>query len=1181
MQYNGLTEAEYVERLVALISAAEGHIDQAANIGDGKATIGYGYTFNRNDNLALWQAAGITLTAAEILQLQAIDNAAPADRTALALQFSRTITHAEAQALLGQTYQLYEGPADDLEMPFSAERAAFVSLTYNRGTTNLEARMQGFFDAVSVGDRAEAWFQMRYMSWGTATAFEAGLRARRLIESTEFGLYDDADVDATEAKSVYAMLAAHREAILQLEGLWGENPDGTDGTRNLVEEVNNDTRWGDFEATTIVEAFRPARDAFVTWANTKIASEGGTSLLALEWNPISIYYDPASQNLDATADDEATNGVADNILIGGDAHATVMHGGAGNDVLIGGDYDDSDELTLDDYLYGDAGNDHLYGGNGQDLLSGGDGDDYLFGGGGNDSVLGGAGNDTLILGGGTSRWPFQANAAFTGDGNDTVYARNGISDVIVNYSGFDEIYIDSWDEVTTTVPSRIHYGNEVIDLTAAFSLTESVKFYESSDGALAFWAGVDGQAVTVSIFSSSKELLPGSPVGTASWEWTQGDPTIWAHQWSGGALPNIAVSTGTEPPLVPGESPDGSGLLSGTEGSDILVGDAGSQTLDGRGGDDTLDGAAGNDVVAGGEGVDHLNGGDGDDLLSGNAGNDVLDGGDGADMLRGQEGNDTLIGNMGMDQLYGGAGDDLLEGGADTDVLVGGDGADQLSGNEGFDVLEGGAGDDVYSFELGDGADWIRDTDATSGNSDTLILGTGIVASQLVSEVDGNDRVFTIQGTLDTITLKDWYVDPNSRIERIEFADGTIWDGIALAQSPLNGTPSADSLSGTEAEDLIHGLAGNDLIYANGGNDTLSGDTGDDELSGGEGNDTYLFAAGDGHDTIYDGDTTGGLDVLKIVGPWTPSDFNVFQRDNSIVFQLIATGDSVTVFKMRSDLTGQIEGVEFGNGAIWTQTQLQQGIPIVGDENNNIDTGTSFDDVAYGNVGFDTIDGGAGNDLLDGGADDDTLIGGQGNDVYVVDSEFDVLTELSAQGTDEVRSTLTWTLATNFENLQLLGVDNIDGTGNSVANVITGNAGDNLIDGKAGADTLAGGAGNDIYVIDNVGDIVSENSAEGVDLVRSSVSFTLGANVENLTLTGSSAINATGNDLDNVLTGNSGNNVLTGGLGNDIYVVAQAGDSAVEGASAGIDLVQSSVTHTLLRSFLRRPFNQWFMQPGR
>jgi Ca2+-binding RTX toxin-like protein len=142
---------------------------------------------------------------------------------------------------------------------------------------------------------------------------------------------------------------------------------------------------------------------------------------------------------------------------------------------------------------------------------------------------------------------------------------------------------------------------------------------------------------------------------------------------------------------------------------------------------------------------------------------------------------------------------------------------------------------------------------------------------------------------------------------------------------------------------------------------------------------------------------------------------------------------------------------------------------------------------------------------------------------------------LANAGTDTVRSSISYTLTDNVERLTLTGTGALNGTGNTLANLLTGNTGSNAIDGKAGADTMRGGAGNDTYRVDNAGDQVQEIAGQGTDKVYSSVSYSLaGQYVENLTLTGSANINATGNGLANKLIGNSGNNVLNGGGGTDV-----------------------------------------------
>jgi Ca2+-binding RTX toxin-like protein len=190
--------------------------------------------------------------------------------------------------------------------------------------------------------------------------------------------------------------------------------------------------------------------------------------------------------------------------------------------------------------------------------------------------------------------------------------------------------------------------------------------------------------------------------------------------------------------------------------------------------------------------------------------------------------------------------------------------------------------------------------------------------------------------------------------------------------------------------------------------------------------------------------------------------------------------------------------------------------------------------------------------------------GGMGNDTYVVDDASDVIIELASQGTDTVKSSISYTVepASNLENITLAGSAVINATGNQVNNVLTGNgannhliglAGNDTLDGGGGADTMDGGLGNDTYVVDNNFDVIVEAAAQGTDTVKSAISYVLGAdsNLENLTLTGSAAINATGNQVSNTLTGNSGSNVLDGGAGNDVLVGGKGADTLIGGA--GVD----------------------------
>ncbi len=221
-------------------------------------------------------------------------------------------------------------------------------------------------------------------------------------------------------------------------------------------------------------------------------------------------------------------------------------------------------------------------------------------------------------------------------------------------------------------------------------------------------------------------------------------------------------------------------------------------------------------------------------------------------------------------------------------------------------------------------------------------------------------------------------------------------------------------------------------------------------------------------------------------------------------------------------------------------------------------------DTIYTGATNDTIYGEGGNDTLDGGIGADTMDGGIGNDTYFVDNVGDVVIEAAAAGTDTVNTSLaSYTLGANVENLTFIGTGNFTGTGNALNNTITGGAGNDTLsggsgndtlNGGAGADKMAGGAGNDTYIVDNAGDLVTEAAAAGTDTVKTTLaSYTLDANVENLTFNAFGDFAGTGNGLNNAITGGAGADTLNGGGGND-SLKGLAGNDTLNGGSGNDNL---------------------------
>jgi Ca2+-binding RTX toxin-like protein len=557
--------------------------------------------------------------------------------------------------------------------------------------------------------------------------------------------------------------------------------------------------------------------------------------------------------------------------------------------------------------------------------------------------------------------------------------------------------------------------------------------------------------------------------------------------------------------------------------------------------------------------------------ITGNDGDNVLDGGVGADTLIGGLGNDTyIVDNIGdtvietstliteidtvrasVDWTLGANLENLVltgnaingTGNALNNTLTGNAAANTLDGGAGADTMIGGDGVDTYYVD--NVGDVVIETDASltaldrvfasidytlGANVENLILtgtanlnGTGNEVSNRITGnagdniLDGGAGIDTLIGGLgnDTYVVDnagDIITETSTLISEIDTVRASVdWTlGANLENLMLTGS----AINGT-GNSLNNMLTGNSL------NNTLSGGAGNDTLDGGLGADTMI--GGDGVDTYY-------VDNVGDVVIETDSSLTALDRVFSSINYTLGTNVENLILIGSADLNG---------------------------------TGNAVNNRITGNIG---------NNILDGGMGADTMIGGAGNDTYVVDNVNDVVIEQAGEGHDLVRTSFSYTLGANIEDLTLTG--NANGTliGNALDNVITGNSGINYIDGGLGADTMIGGNGDDAYNVDNINDVIVELAGEGMDTVHTSIDYTLADNVEAGEMIGNANLNLTGNALDNVLHGNDGNNILSGGLGadsmigeggDDIFIVDNVNDLVFEFQNGGHDLIRTSVDYGL------------------
>ena len=939
----------------------------------------------------------------------------------------------------------------------------------------------------------------------------------------------------------------------------------------------------------------------------------------------------------------------------------MLEGCAGNDTLIGGTGNDTasyataaSAVTVSLALGGSqptvgAGSDsftsieNLSGSAFADTLTGNAAANVISGSGGNDTVDGGAGNDTLAGGQGDDTYVVDSTADVAtespGEGTDVVQssvtltlatnienltltgvsAINGTGNTLANQitgnsannildggagtdtmtgGGGNDVYVVDAD--TDSIVELSGGGDDLVQAGLSYNLATMA-------------SNVERLTLTGTATSATGNALNNVLIGNAvanSLDGGAGNDTL-----AGGSGDDIYVVDATADVVteLSGEGSDvvqasasytlsanierlvltGAGSINGT-GNDldnVITGNASANALAGAGGNDSLDGGVGNDTLDGGTGNDTMTGGQGDDTYHVDSAGDVVDdtltgdvdrviasvsyvspflsyvpvlelSGTGNNNLTGWDIAEELIGNAGANLLSGGAHHDTLRGGAGDDTLDGGTGNDSMLGGIGNDTFIVDSVADVVSENPGEGTDTVRSslmTYALGANFENLVLTgtTGIDAygNALANRITGNFMNNILDGGAGNDTLEggkgdDTYTVDSSTDVVIE-ANSSGTDLVESSASyVLSNYVENLTLTGTAHISGTGNFLSN-IIEGNSGDNTLDGGLNADILMGGVGNDVYKV------------DNPGDIIIEN-------PDEGIDRVESSISFDLASNVENLTL--------ENIDNVTLLGTGDFTAT---------GNDLNNVLTGNT------------------GNNILDGRLGNDTMIGGLGNDTYIIEQTGDIITELTGQGTDLVRSTLNYSLADtdgagtnggNVENLKLEG-SAITGTGNALNNILTGNdgnnslvggAGDDTLDGGRGADTMVGGLGDDDYYIDNRGDVVTENVDEGRDAVyvdfrdgaawNNTYSYTLPNNVEDAFYAYLSLGQLTeliGNALDNILQGNdgankldggAGNDTLTGGKGDDIYVVGEDGDSINEAGSEGIDLVESHIDYDALRT---------------
>ena len=401
------------------------------------------------------------------------------------------------------------------------------------------------------------------------------------------------------------------------------------------------------------------------------------------------------------------------------------------------------------------------------------------------------------------------------------------------------------------------------------------------------------------------------------------------------------------------------------------------------------------------------------------------------------------------------------------------------------------------------------------------------------------DYLISVQKGLDTGAVN---------ISATETFNYTITGGTtATVTITVNGVNSAgDELWGDSGANDIEDLFDDNFFRLDqGGNDTASGLGGDD-----------LFLFGDAFtaaDSVDGGANGAGGDTIVLDGDYFTVPLVLTATSLVNVERILVRGG------FSYDITTHDDTVAAGEALIVNAALLSPLEELL------------FDGSAETDGRFLLIGGGC-NDELIGGSGDDTLIGGAGSNMLDGGGGNDVVDYGSAAGSVNAHLGAGMASANGFGGSDLLfGIENL--IGSDFNDVLTGDKFANILIGGTGLDIMTGGDGNDTYVVERPADQVIENGpAGGFDTVKSSISYTLGTDVERLVLTGT-AVSGTGNSGINILIGNEVANILDGAAGADVmrglggddtYYVDNVLDQVFEVDPAdGFDTVRSSVSYAL------------------